>query len=154
MSHVLRLCLVSHLLSPVLRLHSLSPVLTSLFLVSCPLSQVSVPCLSAFVSCLTGFVPCFPYSSLRPLTPINCQCPLFCGSIPLFLSFVPLFTVLCSSVSCPLPLVFHTCENARYRTCADIYGWCFKRLAMSWYVWLVVKLWELLDVCSGSKELR
>ncbi len=105
MSNVLRLCLVSHTLSPVLRLHSLSPVLTSLFLVSCHLSQVSVPCLSAFVSCLTGFVPCFPYSFLRPPTHINCHSvpfsvTLFHCSCPLFLCLPSSVPRLMSSVSC------------------------------------------------------
>jgi hypothetical protein len=128
MSHVLRLCLVSHPLSPVLRLHSLYPVLTSLFLVSCPLSPVSRLCSLSPGLCILshGICPLFPLLlSPSPNLYQLSQCPLYCGSFPLFLSFVPLFTVLCSSVSCPLPFVFHTCENARYRTRT------FRRMAMS-----------------------
>ncbi len=98
------LCPLSNVFMPCLP--SAVPSLMSLFLVYCALSHVSVPCLSVFVSCLTGFVPCFPYSFLRPLTPINYHSvpftvTLFHCSCPLFLCFpssVPPSLVLCSSV--------------------------------------------------------
>ncbi len=88
------------------------PCLTSLFLVSRSQSPVSRLCsLSpSSVPCLTWSVPCLPSSFLRTLSQLS-QCPLFCGSIPQLLSFVPLLPSLCSSVSCLASLVFCTCEN-------------------------------------------
>ncbi len=96
--------------------------------VLCPLSHVSVPCLPSTVPSLTSLIlvshPLSPVSRLCSLPPILCtlshvicplspillsppphphqlsQCPLYCGSIPLFLSFVPLFLSLLSSVPC------------------------------------------------------
>jgi hypothetical protein len=74
------LILVSHPLSPVLRLCSLSPVLFTLSHVICPLSPILL--------------------SPSPHPHQLSQCPLYCGSITLFLSFVPLFLSLLSSVPC------------------------------------------------------
>ncbi len=82
------------------------PCLMSMFLVSCPPSPVSW--LYSLSPCL--FVVLCP---LYPVYPLS-QCPLFCSSIPLSVSFAPLFPVFCSSISCPLSLVFHTCENSRF----------------------------------------
>jgi len=78
------------------RLCSLSPILclTSLFLVSRPLSFVSRLCsLSPVLSRDLSSVFHPPLSVLLPLTTV--QCPLFCGSITLFLSFVSFSLIVC-----------------------------------------------------------
>ncbi len=109
--------------------------INGIFVAECPLSQISVPCLHAF-RCPQSYVsvPCIPSSvsqlcslslvlctlshviwSLSPIllsssyiTPINFpSVPFSVALILLFLSFTLLFPVLCSSVSCPLFLVFH-----------------------------------------------
>jgi hypothetical protein len=98
---------VFSLLSPVTH-SSISPWLMymSLSHVLRPLSLGSVPCLLFCPwTCPHGYPPCPPSS-------VPCLLPPF-----LWLYFT--VCVLCSSVSrplflhiCPLPLVFHTCENA------------------------------------------
>ncbi len=121
-----KIILVSRPISPVLRLCSLSPVLclvsnvsvpcllssvsclTSLSLASrplspvlvlCSLSLVSVPCSFSLVPYTLSHIIC-PLSLSPSLTPIKCQCPLFCGSI---LQFLSLF--LCFLFSFPPSLV-------------------------------------------------
>ncbi len=113
------------------------------FFPSCVPCLTSLPCLPSYVPCLTSLFlivsrPLSPVSRLCSLSPVLCtqshlicplapillslspnpyqlsQWPLFCGSILLFLSFVPLFPIFCSSVSFPLSIVFHTCENASF----------------------------------------
>jgi hypothetical protein len=91
-------------------MRSAVPSFTSLFLVSRPLSSVSLLCSLSPVFCTLSHVIC----SLSPtlLSPSynpyqQSQCLLFSFLLPLFLSFSLLFPVLCSSVSCPLFLVFH-----------------------------------------------
>ncbi len=103
-SFVPSLYFVSQPRSSVLCLSSLSPVL-------CPLSRGSAPCLPSSVPSLTAL-----FILSRPLYPVYqlSQCPLYCGSIPVVLSFAPLFPVLCFFFSCPLPLAFHICENASF----------------------------------------
>ncbi len=64
-----------------------------------PLSHGSAPCLpSSPWPCPHGSPPC-------PSSSVHCLLSPFCGSIPLFVSFAPLFPVLCSSISCPLSFV-------------------------------------------------
>jgi hypothetical protein len=94
----------------------LSPVpyisrICSLPTVRCPQSYASVPCIPSSI----------PVSRLCSLSPVLCSLPINCSSvhflwlsIPLFLSYAPLFSILCSSISCPLSIVFHTCEKASF----------------------------------------
>jgi hypothetical protein len=124
MSPVLRLCSLSPVLCPLSHvsvpcLPSAVPSLMSLFLVSCPLSSVSRLCSLSLVLCTLSLshVLCTLSHVICSLSPIllspshnqyqQSQCLLLCGSLPLFLSFTPLFPVLCSSISCPLFLVFY-----------------------------------------------
>jgi hypothetical protein len=97
------LFLASRPMSSVSRLCSLPPALNTL-------SHVSVSCLLSSEPCLTWSVPCLQSSFIRPLS-LVCH---FWSSIPQFLSFFLLFPVLFSSVSSPLSLVFHTCENSSF----------------------------------------
>jgi hypothetical protein len=78
---------------------------------------------------------------------------LLCDHIPLLLSFATLFPVLCSSISCPRSLVFHTCENSSFSlkfTCIHLTAG--SELVLYLYVRLVAKLREWLD--AHIKELR
>jgi hypothetical protein len=140
LSHIFVLCLVrplSYVSAPCL--WSLVPCLTYQFLAYHLLSLdlLPVPCILSSITWLIALllvshplypVTHYPFPVSRDLFPVSLpssflcplttyqlsQCPLFCGSIPLFLSFALLFPVLCSSVSCPLSLAFHTCENGSF----------------------------------------
>jgi hypothetical protein len=78
--------------SSVLCLCSLSPVFS-------PLSHSSVPCLPTSVPC----------RSTVPVSPF-----LWLYSMPLGLSFAPLFPVLCSSISCPLSTCLSYLQECKF----------------------------------------
>jgi hypothetical protein len=97
LSPLSNLCTLSSILCP-LRLCSLYPVLYPL---SHGLLLVSHPLCSHLLS----HVICFLYPILLSPSPNPHQLsqgPLFCGFIPLFLTFAPLFPVPCAFVSCLL----------------------------------------------------
>ncbi len=110
LSTVLHLCPLSPVMSPFLSLCFLSSVL-------CPLSHVSIPCLPSCalsqVICSLSPILLFPSPNPYKLS----QCPLFCGSIPLFLYVVLLFPIHCS----PPSLVLCSCLPY-LRDCSEFFS--------------------------------
>jgi hypothetical protein len=120
------LCPLSHFF--VLCLPSYVPCLMSLFLIFRPLSPVSQLCSLSPVFCTLSHVICFLSPILLSPTPNPyqlSQCPLFCGSIPLFLSLLLCFqsSFPPSLVLCPLSFTV-----ARMRVYFD--GWLRAGIAL------------------------